>query len=128
MKNLSTGDGGVVTTDNLDQARALQQLRWMGIDKDTHHRTSVSGYRRHDYAVKHLGYKAGMNDINAAIGLVQLEKLHDMQLNRRRIADWYRRRTGCSAASDAALQRPAQQPASLCGLCQAQRRTDHLPG
>lgn len=79
VKNLATGDGGMVTTNNDSYAERIRRLRWLGIDKNTWSRTSEGkegkpGYGW-EYDVMELGYKYHMNDITAAIGLVQLAKL-----------------------------------------------------
>lgn len=83
VKNLSTGDGGMVTTRLgwLDQK--LRRLRWCGIDKDTWRRVAdrPAGYGWH-YEVAELGYKCHMNDLAAGLGLVQLEKLEEMNHRR----------------------------------------------
>ena len=76
VKNLATGDGGMVTTNDPEIYARLMKLRWVGISKDTWSRED-QGTRNYAwyYNVEELGYKYHMNDINAAIGLVQLAKL-----------------------------------------------------
>jgi perosamine synthetase len=94
LKNLSTGDGGMVTTNSAEVADRVRRLRWMGIEKSTFERTAVSGdssrYQWY-YEVRDLGFKYVMNDVTAAIGLVQLRKLNGMQQARRRMVERYRR-------------------------------------
>jgi perosamine synthetase len=92
VKNLATGDGGMITTDNKDLYDRLQKLRWVGITKDTYQRSKreYSWY----YEVEELGYKYHMNDITAAIGLVQLNKLEIMNQRRREIAQTYNKQLG----------------------------------
>lgn len=79
VKNLATGDGGMITTNNDSYADRIRGLRWLGITKDTWSRTIVGPKAKPGYGwqydVTELGYKYHMNDITAAIGLVQLEKL-----------------------------------------------------
>ena len=89
VKNLPTGDGGALTVHHEDHARRLRRLRWFGIDTDTYARTSGRAYRW-DYAVEELGFKHHMNDIQAAIGLAQLEYLEIDNARRREIAASYR--------------------------------------
>ncbi|MDO8472317.1 MAG: DegT/DnrJ/EryC1/StrS family aminotransferase [Dehalococcoidia bacterium] len=100
VKNLATGDGGMVTTDRVELVQAFKRLRWVGIDKSTWDRTEEvqiekeAGVRRFAkygwyYEVHELGYKCHMNDIIAAIGLVQLGKLDRMNARRREIAGQY---------------------------------------
>jgi perosamine synthetase len=83
VKNLSCGDGGMLTTDDKDQAERTKRLRWLGIDKSTHDRER-GGYSW-DYSIDEIGYKYHMNDLTAAIGIVQLEKMFDMQRKRREL-------------------------------------------
>ena len=87
VKNLATGDGGMVTVKDRSMDARLRRLRWCGIDKSTWERC-VTKQRWH-YDVQELGYKYHMNDIAAAIGLVQLEKLDQGNARRREIATYY---------------------------------------
>lgn len=67
-KHMTTGEGGIITTNDEELANAAKCIRSHGmIDRDTHIR---------------LGYNNRMTEIEAAIGLVQLTKLEN--LNRRR--------------------------------------------
>ncbi len=92
VKNLSTGDGGMLTTDNPDFIERLKALRWMGISRDTWERFGKAQNRRPwDYEVAEVGYKCHMNDLNAAIGLVQLGKLESANAQRREIVAQYGR-------------------------------------
>jgi len=87
VKNLTTGDGGMLTTYNEDWAEHARRLRWLGIDKSTHDRSA--GAYSWDYDVPEIGYKCHMNDIAAAMGIVQLERLSFMNAVRWRIAHQY---------------------------------------
>lgn len=100
VKNLATGDGGMITTDNKEVYELLKRLRWVGIDKSTWKRTEAiekamkserKEYGKYGwyYEVNELGYKYHMNDIAAAIGLVQLEKLEKTNQRRREIVESY---------------------------------------
>ncbi len=60
-KHMTTGEGGIVTTDNADHATFMRQFRSHG----------MTG--RHDHGI--LGYNYRMTEINAAIGIPQLAKL-----------------------------------------------------
>lgn len=77
VKNLATGDGGMIVTNNEKIASQLHKMRWLGISKDTWDRNEAGRYSW-DYDVVGVGLKYQMNDIAAAIGLVQLEKLEQM--------------------------------------------------
>ena len=87
VKNLATGDGGMITTNDQKVYEKLLKLRWLGINKSTYQRDN-KGYSWH-YDVEYVGFKTHMNDITAAIGLVQLEKLEEANLKRRKIVERY---------------------------------------
>lgn len=89
VKNLSCGDGGMLTTNSTAMADRAKQLRWMGIDKSTWIRAAGEKQYSWQYECNEVGIKAHMNDITAAIGRVQLSKLHNMQLKRERLAKLY---------------------------------------
>ena len=91
VKNLSTGDGGMLVTNNKEWFERLRKLRWVGITKDTFSRGTEKKYSWF-YDVVELGYKFHMNDITAAIGLAQLDKLDWLNDIRRKWSDYYRDR------------------------------------
>lgn len=88
VKNLPTGDGGMITTNDEALYKELQKLRWVGIDKGTWSRSLEKGYSW-QYSVDKLGFKYHMNDITAVIGLAQLKVLEEHNLIRRNIAKRY---------------------------------------
>ena len=89
-KGMTTGDGGMICSNNPALVTPLRAHRWVGIDRDTWRRSSQYTAAEDDdalhwhYEVAVLGYKYNMNDLMAAIGLVQLAKLDRM--NQRRAA------------------------------------------
>ncbi len=87
VKNLATGDGGMITTNNKEANDFLLKDRWVGITKDTFSR-DVGKYSWY-YDVVTLGHKYHMNDIAAAIGLAQFEKLEWMNNQRGKWSDYY---------------------------------------
>ncbi len=113
VKNLCTGDGGMVTTGSAELAQKVRDLRWMGIEKSTFDRSESRSHPlikaeeyRWFYEVRDLGYKYIMNDIAAAIGRVQLRKIPELQLKRERMADRYTK--AFSGMADVNL--PASRP------------------
>jgi perosamine synthetase len=90
VKNLATGDGGALTTSRPDWRDRAKRLRWLGIDKGTWDRTAADKTYWWQYSVDEVGLKCHMNDIQAALGLVQLAKLEAMNDRRREIAARYR--------------------------------------
>lgn len=87
VKNLATCDGGMLTTNDEKIDEKVRKLRWCGITKGTFERTkkTYSWY----YEVVDVGYKYHMNDIIAAIGLVQLKKLKKTNSRRKEITKIY---------------------------------------
>ncbi len=91
---MTTGDGGMLSSRDAELTEPLRAHRWIGIDKDTWKRnasyTGTALDARHwHYEVAVLGYKYNMNDLTAAIGLVQLKKLDRMNARRREIVRRY---------------------------------------
>jgi perosamine synthetase len=86
-KNLTTGEGGMVTTDSETTADLMRQLSLHGLSRDAWTRYSAKGSWR--YEICELGYKYNLSDIQAAIGLVQLRKFEAMQERRRRLVEAY---------------------------------------
>ncbi len=94
VKNLATADGGMITTNESKLAEKVKNLRWVGINKGTWEReelVSAKKYRQYGwyYDVIDLGYKYHMNDITAAIGIVQLKKLERANTKRRSLTARY---------------------------------------
>ncbi len=90
VKNLATGDGGMITTNNDKYYERLIRLRWLGITKDTWERDKYSRYSWY-YDVSEVGYKCHMNDIAAALGIVQLSKLEKLNKIREELTNLYNR-------------------------------------
>lgn len=94
-KLMTTGDGGMIVSNNPELIEPLRAHRWIGIDKDTWKREKGSldsqtlDARHWYYEVSVLGYKYNMNDLMAAIGLAQLKKLDWMNNRRRQIIARY---------------------------------------
>ena len=82
VKNLAMPTGGAITLNNQNSkksAKILKSLRWCGI----------TNRRGPKYDVSYLGWNYYMNEFSAAIGLVQLKKLHKMNQRRKKIAERY---------------------------------------
>lgn len=93
-KAMTTGDGGMMCSNNEDLILPMKANRWVGIDKDTWKR--VGGYTDKDVDARHwhydiavLGYKYNMNDLAAGIGLAQIKKLDGMNKRRAEIVKRY---------------------------------------
>lgn len=94
-KCMTSGDGGMISSNQEALIEPLRPYRWVGIDKDTWKRSSgytnieAADTRHWYYEIAVLGYKYNMNDLSAAIGLAQLKKLDDMNQRRRKIIQRY---------------------------------------
>lgn len=86
-KNLTTGEGGMVVTPSQEAAAQVKMLALHGMTKDAWKRFGDEGYRH--YEVVATGFKYNMMDIQAALGLKQLEKLERYRERRRDIWDRY---------------------------------------
>ena len=81
IKNITCGEGGAVVLTDDAVAEEIRRKRILGIDKDTWHRYKKK--RSWFYEVTTQGYRYHMSNINAAIGLAQLEKL-DMFIEKKK--------------------------------------------
>ncbi len=91
VKNLATGDGGMITLENDEWDARLRRLRWVGINKDTWVRSQDKDSSQYSwqYDVEELGFKCHSNDIMSAIALVQLQRLPQTNARRREICALY---------------------------------------
>jgi len=86
-KTLTTGEGGMITTNNAAYAERIRNMRLHGIGRDAWKRYSAAGSWH--YEVLDAGFKYNMTDIQAALGLVQLTKCASMREQRCQIAARY---------------------------------------
>ncbi|MEG0899530.1 MAG: DegT/DnrJ/EryC1/StrS family aminotransferase [Oscillospiraceae bacterium] len=88
-KNLSTGEGGLLATNDEKVYEMALKLYLHGMDKDAYKRYDNS--KSFEYDVTELGYKYNLSDINAAVGMAQLSHFSDMQESRRELSEIYRK-------------------------------------
>jgi dTDP-4-amino-4,6-dideoxygalactose transaminase len=86
-KLLTTGEGGMITTSDVELAARLRRLREHGMSVDTFARHSTNDVVIEQYLETGFNYR--MTDVQAAIGLVQLAKLEEMIARRRDLAAEY---------------------------------------
>ena len=72
-KNVTTGEGGMVVTKHADDAARIKTLGLHGMSKDAWKRFSDEGYKH--YQVVECGFKFNMMDLQAAIGIHQLNRV-----------------------------------------------------
>jgi dTDP-4-amino-4,6-dideoxygalactose transaminase len=99
-KNITTGEGGMVTTNNPELAKKIQTYGLHGMSADAWSRFSDKGYKH--YAVVFPGFKYNLTDLAASIGIVQMQS----------IDPWLRRRNEIWAQYDEAFaDLPVVRPA-----------------
>ena len=86
VKAITTGEGGMVVTEDDDLAHRMRSFRNHGINID-HHQRAHAG--RWDYTMDQLGFNYRLTDIQCALGLSQLKKLPGWLGRRREIAKRY---------------------------------------
>ena len=104
-KTLTTGEGGMLTTNDAELAARARLMALHGISRDAWKRYTAEGTWA--YEVVEAGYKYNLTDMAAALGRVQLRRLEEMRDGRAAIAACY------DAAFDAMpeIERPAVGPA-----------------
>lgn len=85
-KHISTGEGGMITTDRPELAARLRRFRNHGINTDFRERAALGTYY---YEMVELGYNYRLTDIQCALGLSQLQKLPAWLTRRRAIVRRY---------------------------------------
>ncbi|MDD5529401.1 MAG: DegT/DnrJ/EryC1/StrS family aminotransferase [bacterium] len=86
-KNLTTGEGGMITTNNKKIAEKIKLLRLHGMSRDAWKRYSKEGSWY--YEILTTGYKYNISDIHSALGIQQLKKFEKMQKMREKIVNTY---------------------------------------
>jgi dTDP-4-amino-4,6-dideoxygalactose transaminase len=89
-KNLSTGEGGMLVTDDEDLAENARVFTSHGMSRNAWNRYAKGGSWRYDVEV--AGFKYNMTDIQASLGLCQLQHLDFMQERRKKYAAIYNER------------------------------------
>src|SRR6185503_10967485 len=95
-KQITTGEGGMVVTDDDELAETMRSLRNQGRDRD-------GTWLRH----VRLGYNYRLDEMSAAMGVAQVERLAELQAGRARVAAAYERALGIDR--DALIPRLAER-------------------
>ncbi len=103
VKIITTGEGGIALTKDAALAKQMKQLRCHGISTDPDDLEPRPSSELWNYQQLALGYNYRMMDINAALGLSQLDRLDSFVATRHRIAANYDQ-----ALADLPLRRPVQ--------------------
>jgi perosamine synthetase len=80
-KQITTGEGGLIITDDDRAATLMRALRNQG-------RAPGDTWLQHTY----LGYNYRMDELSAALGVVQMSRLPELLAKRQQVADWYQER------------------------------------
>jgi len=94
-KQITTGEGGVILTDDDRMADVCESLRNQG-------RGTSGGWLEHE----RLGYNYRLSDINCALGIVQLSRIDEIKAKRQQVAKWYQE----MLSSDKRLIVPSEPP------------------
>jgi dTDP-4-amino-4,6-dideoxygalactose transaminase len=101
-KNVVTGEGGMVVARNEEDATRIKILALHGMSKDAWNRFGDEGYKH--YQIVECGFKYNMMDIQAALGIHQLEQVERNWLQRQKVWDRY---------SEAFRDLPVESPAAV---------------
>ena len=101
-KNVATGEGGMVLTKREEDAARIKILGLHGMSKDAWKRFGDEGFKH--YQVVECGFKYNMMDLQAAIGIHQLERVE---------ANWYRRQEIWQRYNEAFADLPVTMPAPV---------------
>ncbi len=91
IKNMTTAEGGMVTTDDDRLAAAIKLWRFHGVQRDAWQAYAATAKAPATYDVVLPGFKYNLSDLHAALGLHQLRKLPGFNRRRAEIAALYRR-------------------------------------
>jgi dTDP-4-amino-4,6-dideoxygalactose transaminase len=86
-KTITTGEGGMLCTDDDEIARRVRIMRLHGIDRDVWNRFSTGAAWEYDVVAP--GFKYNMSDLCAALGIHQLKKVDFFREKRQRVAEAY---------------------------------------
>lgn len=87
IKNITTGEGGMITLFDPEMEKKLRLLRFHGIERDAWKRYGKGG--NPEYDIQAPGLKYNLTDLQAALGVAQLSRLQEMNESRSRLAELY---------------------------------------
>ncbi len=87
LKNITTGEGGLITHSDELLEKRLRTLRFHGIERDAWKRYGKGGTPEYD--IEEPGYKYNLTDIQAALGIAQLGRLEEFNRRRSMLVDLY---------------------------------------
>jgi len=87
IKNITTGEGGLVTVNGDDLNQKIRLLRFHGIERDAWKRYGKAGTP--DYDIQEAGFKYNLTDIQATLGIGQLDRLDEFNGRRAELIGLY---------------------------------------
>jgi dTDP-4-amino-4,6-dideoxygalactose transaminase len=87
IKNITSGEGGCIVTNDVNVLEKIQDARLLGVEKDTEKR--LIGQRSWEFNVVEQGWRYHMSNIMAAIGLTQIRRFEEFASIRQNIAKLY---------------------------------------
>lgn len=91
IKQITTGDGGMIVCKSKEDADKARLLRWAGIDRNKKIDNNWQPYKNRAilFDIEYAGYKFHMNDISAGMGIGALREFDEFQAHREAIAKMY---------------------------------------
>lgn len=118
IKQITTGDGGMLAALDAKNAERARLLRWYAIDRN------FQGDIYQKFQVTDLGYKYNMTDLDSVMLMAQLEDFAFIHETRRRIADFYRQNLEGAEGVTLLEQAPDRQSAHWLFTMLVERRPD----
>jgi len=87
IKNITSGEGGCIVTDDQEVLRKASDARLLGVEKDSENR--YKGQRSWDFNVTLQGWRYHMSDVMAAIGIEQFKRFEEIKYKRKKFAKIY---------------------------------------
>lgn len=106
-KTITTGEGGMLVTDDDNVAKRARMMSLHGIGRDAWKRYAAGGSWY--YEVEEAGFKYNMTDMAAALGLAQLGRAEELFAARRQLVAWYRDAFAASPVADL-VELPIDEP------------------
>jgi perosamine synthetase len=103
-KNITVGEGGMLTTSDDEIVTKVRRLVGHGVDKTTYEREREG--KPWLRAASAVGYNFRLTNFQSAMGIIQMAKIHEMNEKRRKLAEMYRERLSDCSNIDLPQERP----------------------
>ncbi len=92
VKNITTAEGGMITTNSEEVYHRLRTLRNSGIEREKGLLYTSEPHPEYYYEVHDLSSNLHMTEMQAALGLSQLKKLEQFRQKKKQLVEWYRKK------------------------------------